>query len=142
MPTRSIGYTLDDQLHMVPNTGFLGYRGSPAGGGYSTVGDLLKFANALLAHKLLNPMYTQMMTTGKIPMPNGFKYGFGFGDEERNGVRCFGHNGGAPGMAGDLKICEDGYTVVMLANVDPPAGRISDYIANRLPADRAAFVHP
>lgn len=130
---RSIGYTLDDKMQWVPNTDMLAYRASPAGGGYSTTGDLLRFANALKAHRLLNARYTKMMTTGTVPMPNGFKYGFGFGNEVHNGVRCFGHNGGAPGMAGDLKICDDGYTVVMLANVDPPAGRISDFIANRLP---------
>ncbi|HEV2261669.1 MAG TPA: serine hydrolase domain-containing protein [Candidatus Rubrimentiphilum sp.] len=139
VPNRSVGYTLNDRLQWVPNSNMLGYRGSPAGGGYSTVGDLLKFAQALVAHKFLNTRYTEMMTTGKVAMPGGFKYGFGFGDEMHNGLRCFGHNGGAPGMAGDLKICDDGYTIVTLANVDPPAGRISDFIATRLPLAAARF---
>jgi D-alanyl-D-alanine carboxypeptidase len=51
-------------------------------------------------------------------------------------VRSIGHNGGAPGMNGDLEIYPDsGYVVTVLANMDPPAaGRIADFIANRLPA--------
>jgi CubicO group peptidase (beta-lactamase class C family) len=34
----------------VPNTDTLSYRGTSAGGGYSTVGDLMKFATALTGH--------------------------------------------------------------------------------------------
>lgn len=136
VPKRSTGYTLNDQMRWVSNADTLPYRASSAGGGYSTVEDLLKFSIALQKNALLNSRYTQMMTTGHVAMGSGFKYGFGFGDEMHNGVRCYGHNGGAPGMAGDLKICDDGYTIVMLANVDPPAGHISDFIANPLPVKR------
>ena len=40
-------------------------------------------------------------------------------------------------MNGDLEICDDGYVVAVQANMDPPAaGRISDFIVNRLPAAR------
>jgi D-alanyl-D-alanine carboxypeptidase len=52
--------------HFRPNTDTLPYRGTSAGGGYSTVQDLLKFANALEEHKLLNPEFTEMLTTGKV----------------------------------------------------------------------------
>lgn len=136
VPRRAIGYTLAPKGGWVSAAGTLGYRGSSAGGGYSTVGDLLKFANALLAHKLLNASNTALMTTGKVAMGmGGLKYGFGFGDGVINGTRCFGHNGGAPGMNGDLEICTtDHYTVAVLSNFDPPAaGVISDFITNRLP---------
>jgi CubicO group peptidase (beta-lactamase class C family) len=117
-----------------PNTNTLPYRGTSAGGGYSTVGDLLRFANALENHVLLNAQYTEMMTTGKVDTPMG-KYGYGFDDRTINGTRCFGHGGGAPGMNGDLEICPNsGYVIVVLSNLDPPAaGNISDFIANRLP---------
>ena len=48
---------------------------------------------------------------------------FGFEDHTLpDGVRYFGHNGGAPGMNGRLCIFpESGYVVVVLANLDPPA---------------------
>jgi D-alanyl-D-alanine carboxypeptidase len=131
---RSIGYTKMGGGQWHPNTDTLPYRGTSAGGGYSTVEDLLRFANALQNHKLLNAEYTELLTTGKVDTPRG-RYGYGFGDQTINGTRCFGHGGGAPGMNGDLEICPGpGYVIAVLANMDPPAaGRVSDFIANRLP---------
>ncbi len=79
-----------------PNTDTLPYRGTSAGGGYSTVDDLLHFANALQQNKLLNAHYTELLTTGKPGTPDN-SYAFGFEERRFNGVRCFGHGGGAPG---------------------------------------------
>ncbi len=136
VPNRSVGYTQTQNGSLQPNTGTLPYRGTSAGGGYSTVGDLLRFANALEEHELLSAQYTEMTTSGKVATPGGGSYGFGFGESVINGTRCFGHNGGAPGMNGDLEICPaSGYVVAVLSNLDPPAaGRISDFITNRLPS--------
>jgi D-alanyl-D-alanine carboxypeptidase len=130
---RSIGY-MGAQSWLSPNTDTLPYRGTSAGGGYSTVGDLLKFANALQKHRLLNAHYTELLTRGKVGTPDGH-YAYGFEDQRINGTRCFGHGGGAPGMNGDLQICpERGYIVAVLANIDPPAANlISSFIVNRLP---------
>src|SRR4051812_18311915 len=56
----------------------LPYRGTSAGGGYSTVEDMLKFANALLSNKLVNAKLTDLITTGKVATPmHGLKYAFG-----------------------------------------------------------------
>ncbi len=132
---RSIGYTKPgDGGQWKPNTGTLPYRGTSAGGGYSTVDDLLQFATALQKNRLLNARYTEMLTVGKVDTGNG-KYAYGFGDRMVNGTRCFGHRGGAPGMNGALEICPGpDYVVSVLANMDPPAaGRVSDFITNRLP---------
>ncbi len=132
---RSIGYTKFDGGSLRPNTDTLPFRGTSAGGGYSTVEDLLRFATALQTHKLLNAQYTEMLTTGKVDAGGG-KYAFGFQDVIFNGIRCFGHGGGAPGMNGGLQICPGpGYVVAVLANMDPPAAsRVADFITNRLPA--------
>lgn len=132
---RSIGYTRFTGPVLQPNTETLPYRGTSAGGGYSTVEDLFKFATALQTNKLLNAQYTEMLTTGKIETPNGSKYAFGFMDATVGGTRCFGHGGGAPGMNGELKICPgSGYVIAVLANMDPPAAsRVADFITNRLP---------
>lgn len=131
---RSIGYMRSSDGGWEPNTGTLPYRGTSAGGGYSTAGDLLKFAIALQTHKLLDEQDTEMLTTGTVASPIGM-YALGFEDETINGTRCFGHGGGAPGMNGELKICPaQGYVVVVLANLDPPAAdRMADFVANRLP---------
>ena len=134
VPDRSLGYTRFTGSGLKPNTETLPYRGTSAGGGYSTVEDLLKFATALQTHKLLNAQYTEMLTTGKVDTPGG-KYAYGFSDAMINGTRCFGHGGGAPGMNGELKICPGpGYVIAVLANMDPPgASRVADFITNRLP---------
>jgi CubicO group peptidase (beta-lactamase class C family) len=132
---RSVGYMRPEGTGWQPNTETLPYRGTSAGGGYSTVEDLLKFATALETNKLLKPQYTEMLTTGKVETPNGGKYAYGFQEATVNGIRCFGHGGGAPGMNGELKICPAwGYAVVVLSNLDPPAAtRVADFITNRLP---------
>ena len=138
VPDRSVGYTQGDGNKRQPNTDTLPYRGTSAGGGYCTVEDFLRFANALTNHKLLNEQYTELLTTGKVDTPRGDKYAFGFMDNGAGtAMRHFGHGGGAPGMNGDLQIFpQSGYVVVVLSNLDPPAAsRISDFIVNRLPTN-------
>jgi D-alanyl-D-alanine carboxypeptidase len=119
--------------------GDLPYRGTSAGGGYSTVGDFLKFVNALNSHTLLNEHYTQLLTTGKVVTPRpGTRYAFGFEDETTpDGVRIVGHGGGAPGINGRLAIFPaSGYVVVTLANLDPPAAdNLARFIGERLPVE-------
>lgn len=135
VPNRSVGYMKPPgSKDWQPNNDTLPYRGTSAGGGYSTVRDLLKFADALEQHKLLDAHYTELLTTGKVDEGFG-KYAYGFEEKVVNGTRCFGHGGGAPGMNGDLQICPgSGYVVAVLANLDPPAAtRISDFITSRMP---------
>src|SRR5258708_35192670 len=48
---RSKGY-LREQFEMVSNEPTLPWRGTSAGGGYTTAADLMKFAGALMANKL------------------------------------------------------------------------------------------
>ncbi len=131
----SVGYTtMGEDTAYHPNTETLPYRGTSAGGGYSTVGDLARFAEALQDGKLLSAHYVELLTTGKVDTPMG-RYAYGFEDLSVNGTRCYGHNGGAPGMSGDLAVCpSDGYVVAVLSNLDPPAAtNISQFITNRLP---------
>jgi D-alanyl-D-alanine carboxypeptidase len=119
----------------VPNTDTLPYRGTSAGGGYSTVGDLMRFADALMGHKLLNAEYTQLLITGKVDSGGGNKYAYGFEDGRKDGVGAVGHGGGAPGMNGDLRIYpQSGYVVAVLSNLDPPAAQqVSAFLDLRLP---------
>jgi CubicO group peptidase (beta-lactamase class C family) len=137
VPDRSTGYTKRGPgTPWASNVDTLPYRGTSAGGGYSTVEDLLRFANALTSLKLLDAPHFELLTTGKTDTPRGEKYAYGFQDQRINGVRCFGHGGGAPGMNGELTICpQSGYTIAVLANLDPPAAsKMATFIANRLPA--------
>ena len=97
VPKRAVNYTRDDDgilrtnIHMRPG------RGSSAGGGYSTVPDLLRFTRD--ARKVLSPAaFNQMI--GEHP-----------------GV---GWAGGSPGVNGVIEL-GGGYTIIVLANYDPPA---------------------
>ncbi len=100
-------------------------KGASAGGGYSTVGDMQRFAQALLGHKLLNKEMTEKVMRGQIEVGEeggGGRYGYGFGEETVNGHRTIGHTGGAPGISAVFRVFPDeGYTVVVLANVDNEA---------------------
>ena len=110
----------------------LPYRGTAAGGGYSTAGDLLKFAQALQAGKLLSPaMLAAATRAGQGQGPSG--YGFMIADVQ--GVPVYGHGGGAPGMNGELRIFPTlGEVVVALANVDPQAAtRLAEFYQERMP---------
>jgi D-alanyl-D-alanine carboxypeptidase len=138
--SRSIGYTKPPgATAWTPNTDTLPYRGTSAGGGYSTVEDLAQFAHALLSHKLLSPDSTKLLITGKVKDGPGTRYAYGFEDaRDADGNSWVGHGGGAPGMNGDLKIYpKSGYVVAVLTNIDPPAAqRISEYLDPRLPTQR------
>ncbi len=139
----ALGYTYDDMtdpLHINPrqiNTPFLPAKGSSAGGGYSTADDLLKFSHALLGHQLLGAALTDTITRGKVASPRGpeFQYGYGFNVATGfSGRHIIGHGGGSRGINGTLSmIPANGYTVIVLANYDPPAAdgmarEISDFL--------------
>jgi CubicO group peptidase (beta-lactamase class C family) len=89
-------------------------RGGPAGGGYSTVGDLTRFAVALQEGRLVSREGVRLLTTPK-PELSSPDYGYGFGIDA--GGRIVGHSGGFPGISAQLDIyLADDYTVAVLAN--------------------------
>jgi CubicO group peptidase (beta-lactamase class C family) len=103
------------------NTPHLTGRGSSAGGGYSTLGDMLKFGQALVGHKLLNQQYTDIVLSNQMP-PGQPPAGYGFFSIEVNGTRAFGNNGGGPGTNSTFTVYPElGYTVVVVSNYDPPS---------------------
>ncbi|HYG09726.1 MAG TPA: serine hydrolase domain-containing protein [Pyrinomonadaceae bacterium] len=89
-------------------------RGGPAGGGYSTVGDLLKFDAALRANKLVGAEYVSQLLSAK-PELNSPQYGYGFGVDTKN--RIVGHSGGFAGISSNLDMFLDsGYTAIVMSN--------------------------
>gem|GEM_PF-2438520 len=141
VPDRAVGY-MDPSggTDWQPNTDTLPFRGTSAGGGYSTVEDLARFADALSDHELLSADSTELLLEGKQEIGPGVEYAYGFEvRRHEEGYRSVGHNGGAPGMNGDLRIYpESGYVVAVLSNLDPPAaGMVAEYLDARLPLDLA-----
>lgn len=136
VPGRSVGYMRDTSGARVSNAPTLPYRGTPAGGGYSTVGDLARFAVALRERRLLDSAHTALLLAGKVTLAPHAQYAYGFESLILGGRRFVGHGGGAPGMNGELAFEPDGggYVIVVLSNLDPPAaGWVLGFITDRLP---------
>jgi len=99
-------------------------RGGPAGGGYSTVGDLHRFSQALLAGKLVSVGMLDELWTDAV----GADYGFGFAvrDEPQ---KIVGHSGGFPGILSNLDVFVDsGYVVVVMSNYGQTAAGVFEGI--------------
>jgi CubicO group peptidase (beta-lactamase class C family) len=131
LPKRAVGYMKPFGAgQWLPNTDTLPWRGTAAGGGYSTVGDLMRFARALESGKLIS---AKTLAEATRPREQGYGYGFAMQGEGR--WRSYGHGGGAAGMNGELLVFPElGYVVVALSNLDPPAASdLVDFFELRLP---------
>jgi CubicO group peptidase (beta-lactamase class C family) len=117
----------------------LPFKGSPAGGGYSTNADLLRFAEALRGAKLVKPATLDKMFDQEIPAgPGG--YAAGFGDRVSHGRHIRGHAGGAPGMNANLAIVWETKAAVAITSNEgdsSPAMFLSETIADLLAAEGA-----
>ena len=83
-------------------------KGSSAGGGYSTAGDLLKFANAIDAGKIKAPSFEKHASKPPNASPGS--------------MRGIGIAGGAPGLNAVLETgLPGGYAIVVMSNYDPPS---------------------
>jgi uncharacterized protein (TIGR02246 family) len=144
VPNLAIGYTnmgLTGRPEPGPrkdSTPHLTGRGSSAGGGYSTVDDMLKFGQALMDHKLVNKQYTDIVLSNQMP-PGQPPAGYGFFSVQVNGARAIGNNGGGPGINSTFSVYPElGYTVVVMSNYDPPsASKVNGKIKDLLPAHSA-----
>lgn len=114
------GYVMDPQHPGVwRNNLFVNpIQGTPAGGFYSTTGDLLNFAEALNKTLVLSKTTTDLYTQGRVPYGKG-QYGYGMSEARVNGHRTIGHTGGHIGIANEFMLVEDlGYTMIVLTNGD------------------------
>lgn len=102
-----------------------GIRGTSAGGGYSTVGDLHRFALALHSGKLVSSSSKVLMFTDH----QNRHYGYGVQLQDLPAGKAVGHTGGAPGINGVLySIPENDYHIVVLTNYHRAAQRVADYL--------------
>lgn len=89
--------------------------GCPAGSSASSAGDLLKFSRALSRGLLLGPDWSAWVYTGRAPGTTGADTPAPESLVDFN----FAIAGGAPGVNTALEN-GDGWTVIVLANLDPP----------------------
>jgi CubicO group peptidase (beta-lactamase class C family) len=90
-----------------PATPLLAYRGSSAGGGYSTADDLLRLARAIRSHRLLDAAHTDSLLGFRSPRPGYFDWD--------------GWTGGSEGMNTVFYLHSTGHVLVVLSNYDPPS---------------------
>ncbi len=138
VPQLAVGYYREGAFSDVWKSDWLKvpYRGSPAGGGYSTNADLLRFSDALLSGKLVKPATLAIMFEDPVPAgPGG--YAAGFGDRVSHGRHIRGHAGGIEGTDANLAIVwETGATIALTSNQGPGhswlfAERIADLLASQ-----------
>jgi CubicO group peptidase (beta-lactamase class C family) len=113
---------------------YFGFISGPANGAYSTVSDMLSFAGALSAGRLLEPSFTELITSGKAvlspsdPPPDSSQmrfYGYGYRNAFVSNERVFGHSGSGPGQATNLDIYPElDWVAVVLSNYDTSLGPI------------------
>lgn len=118
-PDVAIGHTKmkpgsgEPSSEWMENTLRLPVRGASDGGSHSTARDLLKFDRALRQHRLLKPAWSRWYFGGPVPASNE-------GGSDTSIVRVGGaFAGGAPGVNA-VVVSDDQWTVVVLANIDPP----------------------
>ncbi len=100
-------------------------KGGPAGGGFSTVKDLHRFALALLAGTYVSQESLTNMWTDQ----SGSGYGYGFGIQEGPSGKVVGHSGGFAGINSNLDVYVDsGYIVAAMSNYDQGAGAVTNRI--------------
>lgn len=127
----------------------VGYSGTAAGGGYSTVDDLFAFAKALRIEKLLPKSRLESMWTATPASQKVLSYGMGFEVRQTPSGRVIGHQGGHHGMSSVLAMHEGhGVTLAVLSNYDAAAQMVSgqlDALLSRVgtvPAAPAASTAP
>ena len=89
-------------------------KGTPDGGGYSTAGDLLRFAEALTSGKLVSPQSLELLLKDHRP-PSGT----GFFVMDSPAGRIIGKDGAGLGISAEMDVYLDaGWVVVSLSNYD------------------------
>ena len=116
-------------------------KGGPAGGGFSTVHDLLRFDQALRAGKLVSKQSAQLLWSPK-PESNSPHYGYGFAIQGQPDNRIVGHAGGFTGISANLDMFLDhGYTAAVMSNYDNGARivalKIEELLARVKPSTRS-----
>lgn len=97
-------------------------KGGPAGGGFSTVRDLHKFALNLINEKIVSKTSLKLVWTDYTQS----EYGYGFSVVNGVNGKIVGHGGGFPGLNSNLDIFLDSdFIVIVMSNYDSGARNLA-----------------
>ncbi len=120
-PNTARGYVKeqkDGKISWRSNESDCNWKGTPAGGAYSTVGDLLKFEQALMKNSLVSKETRDLLFTPKKEL-GAQSYGYGFSVRQFGEQLKVGHTGGYTGINNSFSMyLNNGYTVIILCNID------------------------
>ena len=101
----------------------LGARGTAAGGASTSVDDMLRFADALAAGKLLDKSQLELFRQPHVSDGAGQSYGYGTEVVKKDGVLSYGHGGSAPGTQFEFRIYPElDAVLVVMSNYNTIAG--------------------
>ncbi|WP_254063394.1 serine hydrolase domain-containing protein [Rhodanobacter sp. L36] len=137
-PNLAVGYFHDGLFSSEWKADWMktGFKGSPAGGGYSSNADLLRFAKALREGRLVKPATLTKMFDDEVPAgPGG--YAAGFGDRLSHGRHIRGHAGGIEGTDANLQMVWGTTSAVVLTSNEGPGQTwmLAEHIADLLAAE-------
>jgi CubicO group peptidase (beta-lactamase class C family) len=131
VPNLAVGYTRGPGNQVKNNLFMHVIKGGPAGGGYSTVEDLHRFAVALRDGKLIRAETLKQWTT---PSDKNKSYAFGFQVSQSDQNKLIGHSGGFPGINSVLTVdLENGYVIAVMSNSDNGASALEQKLKQLLP---------
>ncbi len=108
-------------------------RGCPAGGSYSTVDDMHRFALALQDGTLVSPAMFELLTTKKLDLHPGVGYGYLFFDLGTGDGRHVGHDGGSAGVNAEFYLFPaTGHVLIVLANYEQAADLVAGELTRLL----------
>jgi CubicO group peptidase (beta-lactamase class C family) len=118
------GYQKSDEKYTATINWDMSWAGG-AGAMYSTVEDLFKWNEAMFDGKVLNEASMKAAFTPVLlsngQLPQGVKYGYGWGLGEYRGLDQIQHSGGLHGFISQLlRVPKENLTVVLLTNISPP----------------------
>ncbi|QWT21094.1 beta-lactamase family protein [Bacillus sp. NP157] len=140
-PKLAVGYYRDGVFasQWKPAWSKLGVKGGPAGGGYATNADLLRFAGALRDGRLVKGATLDKMFADEVPAGPG-AYAAGFGDRPSHGDHVRGHAGGIEGTTASLQMVWNAHAAIAITSNEGPsetwmlAEHIADLLASLPPA--------
>jgi serine beta-lactamase-like protein LACTB, mitochondrial len=142
IPNRARGYAKDKDGNLENSELMDSSYKIPSGGLCSTAVDLVRFAIAIEASKLVKPeTLAEMFTSGKTRDGKETGYGFGWGIGELDGTRMVAHGGGQSGVSTHLLLLPDkGIAVAVMCDLEEAdVSRLTRSIAEILLAPAA---HP